>query len=353
MKLRALVEKIDGVIEGGGELDIRGIAGLAEAVGGELSFLANFKYESLLADTKASAVIVAEDWEGVSPCAVIRVKHADKAMAMAGELLKPVSPLLVDEGIHSCSAVDQDAQVDSSASIGPFCVVRPGAVIGPRTVLVSGCYVGSDAVIGSDCLFYANSVVRERVNIGDRVILHEGAVVGGEGFGNYLEDGEWKKIPHIGTVEIGDDVDIGVNSTIDRARFGETVIGKGVKIDNLVMVAHNVKIGDHTVMAAQAGVAGSSTIGHHVAIGGQAGMAGHIEVGAESRVGAKAGVTKNVESGTYVTGYPALPHLQAAKNHANLTRLHLWKEKVKTLEKQLAALENFLPDENNSFSEGE
>lgn len=199
--------------------------------------------------------------------------------------------------------------------------------------------MGSDAVIGKDCLLHANAVVREGVTLGDRVILHEGAVVGGVGFGNYLEDGVWKKIPHIGTVEIGDDSEIGVNSTIDRARFGKTVIGEGVKIDNLVMVAHNVKVGDHTVMAAQAGVAGSSTIGHHVALGGQAGVAGHLQVGNTARVGAQAGVIKNIPSASYVTGYPALPHAKAAKNHAHLMRLHKWKEKVKVLEERVKGLE--------------
>ncbi len=348
MKLGVLVNKIEGSLEGDGELEISGIASLVDAKEGDLSFLANSKYESLLAGSKASAVIVGENWEGVSSCAVVRAEAPDKAMAMVSELLKPKCQPLIEEGIHAYAAVDGEARVDPRATIGPFCVVRPGAVIGPGTVLVSGCYVGSDAVIGSNCLLHANSIVRERVNMGDRVILHEGAVVGGEGFGNYLEDGEWRKIPHIGTVEIGDDAEIGVNSTIDRARFGKTLIGKGVKIDNLVMVAHNVHIGDHTVMAAQAGVAGSSTIGNHVAIGGQAGMAGHLEVGDEARVGAKAGVTKNVESGSYVTGYPALPHLQAAKNHANLMRFQKWKEKIKILEKRLSVLESGLTGESET-----
>ncbi len=339
MKLGELVERIEGSLEGDTELEISGIAGLVEAVAGELSFFSNPKYASSLAETKASAVIVAEDWEGSSPCAVIRVKSPDKAMAMAGYAFEPSCHPLADPGIDVASSVHEDACLDASVSVGPFCVVRPGAVIGPRTVLVSGCYVGSDAVIGSDCVLHANSVVRERVVLGNRVILHEGAVVGGEGFGNYLENGVWQKIPHIGTVEIGDDAEIGVNSTVDRARFGKTVIGQGVKIDNLVMVGHNVQVGDHTVMAAQAGIAGSATIGSHVAIGGQAGLAGHLHVGDTARVGAQAGVTKNITEGVYVTGYPAIPHDKAAKGHANLMRLQKWKEKVKLLEKKLAALE--------------
>lgn len=346
MKLGELVEKIQGVLEGDGEVQIDGIAGLEEAGEGDISFLANSKYEALMQSTNASAVIVSRDWQGSSACAMIRVEAPDKAMAMVGELLMPFCHPLADEGIDASSVIAEDAKIESNVSIGPFCVVRPGAIIGSGTVLVKGCYIGSDAVIGDDCVLHANSIVRERVILGDRVILHEGSVVGAEGFGNYLDNGEWKKIPHIGTVEIGDDAEIGVNSTVDRARFGKTIIGKGVKIDNLVMVAHNVRVGDHTVMAAQAGVAGSTTIGSHVAIGGQAGLAGHLSVGNQARVGAQAGVTKNINSGIYVTGYPAIPHLQAAKNHANLMRFEKWKKRIKDLEKRLSEMEEVEPAES-------
>lgn len=344
MKLAELAGKVVGVLDGDGDVEINGIAGLADAGAGDLSFLANPKYAAQLETSRASAVIVAEDWEGPSACALVRVKSPDKAMAMAATLLGPSCGPVVDEGIHSSAVVAASAVVDPSVRIGPLCVVEPGAVIGPRTVLVAGCYVGRDAVIGCDSILHAHSVVRERVKIGDRVILHDGSVIGGDGFGNYMDNGQWRKIPHIGTVEIGDDSEIGVNSTVDRARFGKTVVGKGVKIDNLVMLGHNVRVGDHSAMAAQVGISGSTSIGKYVMLGGQAGLAGHLEVGDGAIVGAQAGVSKNVPPKTFVTGYPAMPHRKAAEGHANLMRLGGWKERVKQLEARLAAMESLLPD---------
>lgn len=344
MKLAELAGKVVGVLDGDGDVEINGIAGLADAGAGDLSFLANPKYAAQLETSRASAVIVAEDWEGPSACALVRVKSPDKAMAMAATLLGPSCGPVMDEGIHSSAVVAASAVVDPSVRIGPLCVVEPGAVIGPRTVLVAGCYVGRDAVIGCDSILHAHSVVRERVKIGDRVILHDGSVIGGDGFGNYMDNGQWRKIPHIGTVEIGDDSEIGVNSTVDRARFGKTVVGKGVKIDNLVMLGHNVRVGDHSAMAAQVGISGSTSIGKYVMLGGQAGLAGHLEVGDGAIVGAQAGVSKNVPPKTFVTGYPAMPHRKAAEGHANLMRLGGWKERVKQLEARLAAMESLLPD---------
>ncbi|MGL5017106.1 MAG: UDP-3-O-(3-hydroxymyristoyl)glucosamine N-acyltransferase, partial [Luteolibacter sp.] len=261
MKLAELTEKVAGVLDGDGELEITGISGLAEAGEADLSFLANPKYGALLASSRAAAVIVGEDWTGETSSALIRVKSPDKAMALAAGLLGPPCDPVVEPGIHRSAVVAENAQVDPTARIGPLCVVEPGAVLGPRTVLVAGCYVGRDAVIGADTILRANAVVRERVTVGERVILHEGSVVGGDGFGNYFENGAWRKIPHIGTVEIGDDSEIGANATVDRARFGKTVVGKGVKIDNLVMLGHNVRVGDHTAMAAQVGISGSTSVG--------------------------------------------------------------------------------------------
>jgi UDP-3-O-[3-hydroxymyristoyl] glucosamine N-acyltransferase len=344
MKLAELTEKIAGVLDGDGDLEITGISGLAEAGAGDLSFLANSKYIALLASSQASAVIVSEDWDGESPSALIRVKSPEKAMALAAALLGPPCGPVVEAGIHRSAVVSEQARVDPTARIGPLCVVEPGAVIGPQTVLVAGCYVGRDARIGAHTLLRANAVVRERVTVGDRVILHEGSVVGGDGFGNYLEDGAWRKIPHIGTVEIGDDSEIGANTTVDRARFGKTVVGKGVKIDNLVMLGHNVKVGDHSAMAAQVGISGSTTIGKYVMLGGQAGLAGHLEVGDGAIIGAKAGVSKSIQPKSYVTGYPAMPHRKAAEGHANLMRMGTWKERVKELEARLAAIEARLGD---------
>lgn len=339
MKLADLVEKMEGVIVGNGTVEILGLAGLADASQGDLSFLANSKYSPMLATTTASAVLVNEDWQGESACAVVRVKSPDQAMAIAASVLGPSSEPDVPEGVHSTSCVSDLATVDATVSVGPHCVVEAGAEIGAGTVLVAGCYVGRDAVIGQDCIMYSNAVVRERVIIGNRVILHEGSVIGGDGFGNYMENGAWHKIPHIGTVEIGDDSEIGINSAVDRARFGKTVVGKGVKIDNLVMLGHNVQVGDHSAMAAQVGISGSTVIGKYVMLGGQAGLAGHLKVGDGAVLGAQSGILKNVDPGLMVTGTPALPFRQAAVAHFNLSKLGDWKAKVKTLEKKLAAME--------------
>lgn len=344
MKLADIVEKVEGVLDGDGQLEIDGIAGLADAGCGDLSFLANPKYSAMLATSAASAVIVASKWEGTCACAVVRVKSPDKAMAMAAALLGPPCEPAVTSGIHASSVVADLAQVDPSVRIGPHCVVEAGAKIGPDTVLVAGCYVGRNAVIGSACILHAHAIVRERIIVGDRVILHEGSVIGGDGFGNYLENGSWKKIPHIGTVEIGDDSEIGVNSAVDRARFGKTIVGKGVKIDNLVMLGHNVQVGNHTAMAAQVGISGSTIIGNGVLLGGQAGLAGHLEIGDGAVIGAQSGVSKNVASGTMVTGAPAMPFRKMAENHLNVMQIGEWKQRVKQLETRLAALEKLLPD---------
>ncbi len=345
IRLAELAERIGGILEGDENLEIRGIAGLFEATDGEISFFANPKYAAALAVTKATAVIVRESWDGPIPCAAIRVKDPDKAMAMATEALGTLFHPEAVPGVHPSAIVSAAAKVSPDASIGPFCVVESGAVIGAKAILTLGCLVGTDSIIGDECRLHAYAVVRERVRLGNRVVVHEGAVVGSDGFGNYRENGTWRRIPHIGTVEVGDDAEIGANVTVDRARFGTTLIGKGVKIDNLVQVAHNVKIGDHTVMAAQVGIAGSSTVGSRVMLGGQAGLAGHVEVGDGARVGAQAGVTKNVAPDTYVTGYPAMPHRKAAESQAHLMRLKFWKEKVKALEERIEALERLLPKE--------
>ena len=348
MKLAELAEKVMGVLEGDGDMEITGIAGLADAGAGDLSFLANPKYVALLESSNASAVIVGEKWDGRSTCALVRVKSPDKAMALAAALIGPPCGPVVDEGIHPSAVVAASAVLDPSVRIGPLCVVEPGAVIGPRTVLVAGCYVGRDAVIGADTVLHANSVVRERVKVGDRVILHDGSVIGGDGFGNYLDNGEWRKIPHIGTVEIGDDSEIGANSTVDRARFGKTIVGRGVKIDNLVMLGHNVRVGDHSAMAAQVGISGSTSIGKYVMLGGQAGLAGHLEVGDGAIVGAQAGVAKSVPPKTLVTGYPAMPYRQTAEGHANLMQLGGWKKRVKQLEARLEVLESRLSSKESA-----
>ena len=338
MNTAELAEKLGGELEGDGSVEITDLAGLNDAKTGDLTFLSNPRYASAVADTKASAIVVGDKWEGQAPCPSIKVSNPDKAFAMAASLLGPkVSPPAV--GVHPNAVVADDADLGDDVSVGPCAVIDSGVKLGARTVIGANCFIGSDTVIGEDCRFYPQSSTREGTVIGDRVMVHNGAVIGSDGFGNYREDGAWKKIPQVGIVEVGNDVEIGANVTIDRARFGKTIIGNGVKLDNLVQIAHNVKIGDNTAMAAQSGISGSTVIGKDVMLGGQAGVAGHLEVGDGSVVGAQAGVTKGVAGASFVSGYPAMPHKEAAKRHAHVARIPELKKKVRDLEKRIEELE--------------
>ncbi|MDD4873144.1 MAG: UDP-3-O-(3-hydroxymyristoyl)glucosamine N-acyltransferase [Kiritimatiellae bacterium] len=333
-----IAKKMEGRVEGDGDVVISGMAGLEDGKTGDISFLSNPRYSSYLATTKVSAVVVNEDWSGVSPCSIIRVKNADAAFAVVASMLCPPS-VVPGPGIHPSAVIASDVKLGTDVSIGPYCMIEKGVRVGDRTILFTGCYLGQGTIVGKDCRLYPRVSTREYTKIGDRVIIHNGAVIGSDGFG-YSKDGKvWKKIPQVGIVEIGNDVEIGANVTIDRARFGKTVVGNGVKIDNLVQIAHNVKIGENTAMAAQVGVSGSTIIGSNVQFGGQAGISGHLHIGDNSVVGAQAGVTKDVKSCTFVSGYPAMEHDKAIKLHAHMARLPVLKKKIEEMEKRLSELE--------------
>ncbi|MBN1671275.1 MAG: UDP-3-O-(3-hydroxymyristoyl)glucosamine N-acyltransferase [Kiritimatiellae bacterium] len=334
-----IAARLDGVVQGDGGIAIGGVAGLREADAGDIAFLADPRYAAAAAATRASAVIVNRDWQGPCPAALIRVERADAAFAKVAALFAP-PPVTPPVGRHPTAVVAEDAVLGEGACIGPFCVVEPGARLGARCALFAHCYVGHGVHVGEDCRFYPHVSIREYTRIGDRVVIHNGAVIGSDGFGYVERDGRHEKIPQTGVVVVGNDVEIGANVTIDRARFGRTRIGDGVKLDNLVHVAHNVSVGPHTVMAAQTGIAGSTTVGAHCKFGGQAGVAGHIALGDRVIVGGQAGVTKSIPAGTFVSGYPAAPHEKAMKAHAHLMRLPVLKAKVADLEKRLRALED-------------
>ena len=310
---------------------------------GDITFVANPRYASDAAQTKASAVIVAKNWTRPCPAsALIRADDPDKAFAQIAVLFAP-PPVIPALEIHPTAVIAKDVQLGRDVSVGPHCVLEPGVKVGDRTILYAGCYLGHGVTIGSDTKLYPHVTVREYCQIGNRNIIHNGTVIGSDGFGyNVDEKGVRTKIPQIGIVVIGDDVEIGANVTVDRARFGKTRIGNGVKIDNLVQIAHNVVIGDHAVIVAQVGIAGSAEIGAHAVIAGQAGVAGHIVVGEWAVVGGQAAVTKDVPSKTFVSGYPAMPHEKATRIHAHVMRLPELKERVAELEKRLQALEQKL-----------
>jgi UDP-3-O-[3-hydroxymyristoyl] glucosamine N-acyltransferase len=336
--LKEIAEKIGASIEGDASLTVEGLASLADAGERDVSFLSREKYAQQAEATKAAAIIAGKDWEGRAPCAVLRVDNPDRAFMIAAQLFAPPAKVR-KAGVDPSAVVDPSARVDPSAHIGPLCVVEAGATVGKNCVLVASCFVGHDAVIGDDSFLHAHVSVRDRVVIGRRAILHCGAVVGSDGFGYFKEGEKWKKIPQVGTVVLGDDVEIGANSTIDRARFGRTVIEDGVKLDNLVQIAHNVCVGANTAMAAQVGIAGSTVIGRNVQLGGQAGVSGHLRVGDYSVVGGQAGVTKDVPEKIFVSGFPALPHREAMKMQANMHRVPELKQRIAELEKRLKAVE--------------
>jgi UDP-3-O-[3-hydroxymyristoyl] glucosamine N-acyltransferase len=338
LAVQELARRLGGVVEGDGSLEVKGVAALDQAVAGDLSFLSNPRYAVAVKTTKATAVLVNESWQGESAAVLIRVKNADAAFAQAaGWLARP--PVQFRPGIHATAIVAEGVRLGRDVHIGPHCVIESGATIGDRTVLVAACYVGHECEVGADCRFYPMVSLREHTRVGSRVIVHNGAVIGSDGFGYVKEAGHWKKVPQVGVVEVGDDVEIGANTTIDRARFGVTRIGNGVKIDNLVQVAHNVTIGDDTAIAAQVGIAGSSHIGARVQMGGQAGMAGHLKIGNDSVVGGQAGVLKDVPPATFVSGYPAMPHDEARKAHAHLMLLPELKKRVGDIDLRLKTLE--------------
>jgi len=339
MKLSEVARQINGTLTGEGSVDIHGVAGIREAGSGEISFIANPKYASEAASTKASAVIVSEDWVADCPAALIRVKNPDMAFAKTALLFYVPVPAPA-AGVHPSAVVATDAELGSGVSIGPLCVIESGVKIGAGTVISAQCYIGGRSVIGEKCLLYPQVSLRESVKIGNRAIIHNGTVIGSDGFG-YSVDGEGirTKIPQIGTVELGDDVEIGANVTIDRARFGKTKIGNGVKIDNLVQIAHNVIVGDHVVIIAQAAIAGSVHIGNKVIIAGQAGVAGHLHVGDGAVIGAKAAVTKDVEPGAYMIGVPAMPASKFKRTQAGLILLPKLKERVAELAERISKLE--------------
>jgi len=339
MKLSEIAERLGGTLEGDGEIEITSVAGLKEAGLADISFLANPKYAVQVAATKASAVIVSKDWDRPVSCALIRVENSDQSFAEVAELFYEPVPALAP-GIHPSAVVAESVTLGEGVSIGAHCTVEEDVSIGANTVVSANCHIAYKTSIGENSFLYPLVSVREFAEIGSRVIIHNGTVVGSDGFGYAVQDdGSRTKIPQIGKVVIEDDVEIGANVTIDRARFGKTRIGKGTKIDNLVHIAHNVVIGEHTILCGQSGISGSTTLGARCIMAGQSGLAGHLEIGDGAIIGAKAGVMKNVPPKEFVMGSPAMPHMQAKKMIANTITLPKLKKKVKQLEQTVRKLE--------------
>jgi UDP-3-O-[3-hydroxymyristoyl] glucosamine N-acyltransferase len=322
-----------GDVVGDPALRITGAASLSEATPGEISFFANRKYIGLLRKTRASAIFVPPDFSELIDAAQVRVSNPTKAFEQVVVKFVP-KPVTFAPGIHPSAIVNPSARLGKGVSIQPLAVIEAGAKIGDDTIIGAGSYVGHDTVIGSACLVYPRVTIRERSRIGSRVIIHSGAVIGADGFGFELVDGRQEKIQQLGIVQIDDDVEIGANTTVDRARFGRTWIQQGVKIDNLVQIAHNVVIGKNSVIVAQTGISGSTRVGEGVTMAGQVGIVGHVEIADGTIIAAQSGVSKSLPGGVWF-GYPAVPFAQAKQQFAWIHRLGKLFARVKAIEKKL------------------
>lgn len=341
LKLTELAGIAGGRLVGDGSVEISGAASVEEAKPVEIAFIGDSKYLKHLSTTGAGCVILREGAVDEGELAGRNAIFAPNPFIAFAKVVRVLRPEYRPEpGIHTGAAVHVGATVGTGVSIGAFSVVEEGAEVGDRTVLYPGVYVGRGASVGADSVLHAGVAVREGCKVGSRVTIHCNSVIGSDGFGYVPDDmGRFVKIPQTGIVRVEDDVEIGACVTIDRATLGETLIGTGTKIDNLVQIAHNVKVGSHTVMAAQVGIAGSSTVGSHVQLGGQVGVAGHIRIGDKVMAGAKSGIHGNISEGEVLSGYPAIPHPVWLKSSMILPKLPELRKKIRELEKRVEELE--------------
>ncbi|HYB96068.1 MAG TPA: UDP-3-O-(3-hydroxymyristoyl)glucosamine N-acyltransferase [Vicinamibacterales bacterium] len=337
MTLGELARRLDCPIEGDAAIEVRRVAKIEEAGPGDVTFLANPKYASKLAGTRASAVIM--NGEAVpAPCAVIRSASPYLTFARAAQVLSPTAPPVA--GVHALTSIDPAAHVDPTASIGAFVVIGAGARVGARTVVHPNAVIGAGATIGADCVVHANVSIRERCTVGDRVVIQNGAVIGSDGYGfAQRPDGSHEKIPQTAPVVIEDDVEIGANTTIDRPAVGETRIKTGTKIDNLVQIGHGVVLGRHVLLAAQVGIAGSTVVGDHVVFGGQVGVGGHLTIGDRAKAVGQSGITNSVDADAFVSGYPAIDNGEWRRSSAVFRRLPDMRKQLRALEERLRKLE--------------
>jgi UDP-3-O-[3-hydroxymyristoyl] glucosamine N-acyltransferase len=333
--LGELAALVGGELRGPADLMIRGLAPLEQATPEDLTFIAHPRLARLGKASQAGAVIVSPQWADLDKPLIV-VEQPYLAYARLAALFAPVRPRW--PGVSDRAYVGREVHVGRDVAVAPLVFLGDGARLGDRVTLMPGCYVGPDAVIGDDTYLSPNVTVMERCRVGARVLIHSGAVIGADGFGFIPTPEGQLKIPQLGIVVIEDDAEIGANVTIDRAALGETRVGRGVKIDNLVQVAHNVTLGDHTVMAAQAGVAGSAKIGKWAALGGQAGLVGHIEVGDRAQIGAQSGVTASVPPDQVLLGTPAWPIKETRRIWAAWHTLPDLYRRVRKMEQHLATL---------------
>lgn len=331
-----------GTVEGNGDVKINTFAKIEEGVPGAISFLANIKYEHYIYTTESSAVLVSRDFKPDQPVKATLIR-VDDPYATVAHLLAMVQQMLTPSptGIEQPSYVAEGVVLSDDVYVGAFAYIAKGAKIGKGAKIFPHAYVGERAEIGEGTILYSGVKVYHGCKIGSRCIVHSGAVIGADGFGFApLPDGSYDKIPQIGIVEIADDVEIGANTTIDRAMMGATRLGRGVKLDNLIQIGHNCTVGDWTVMAAQAGVAGSCHVGSHCMIGGQVGLAGHIKIGDRVQIAAQSGIHKDVPADARLFGSPAMDLKAYGRQAVNIKNLPRLMDRVKSLEAKVRDLEN-------------
>ena len=340
MRAQEIADKLSGQLDGDGAVEIVSMSNLDEARIGDISFFTDTKYAKQLAATHASAVLVPLDWRGECPAkAIIRVTNPNAAFAQVGAWFAP-APVTRAPGVHPTAIVSASATLGQGVHVGAWTVIEDGTVIGDNCVIEAQVFIGSQVRVGNGCRVYPQVSIREGSIIGHRAIIHSGVRIGGDGYGfNPVvgADGSItiEKIPQIGIVEIGDDVEIGCNTTIDRARFGRTRIGNSVKIDNLVQIGHNVQVGDYSGIIAQAGVAGSTRIGMGCLIWAQAGISGHLTIGDRAQVGPASGLSKSVPPGEYYLGLPACPKREFAAQLLAPRQIEKLKERLSALEEKI------------------
>ncbi len=346
-KLSELASHVAGNLEGDGTIEITGLNSLEEAGTGELAFVANPRYLPELARTKASAVILPPDVPTEIPA--IRSQNPYLAFAKIATLMQ--GRAAVPRGVSPDLIQGEGCRLGKNLSIHPRVVLGDNVTLGDRVTLHPGVVIGADSTIGDDSILYANVSVRNHCRIGRRVILHCGVVIGSDGFGFAPDGNGYYKIPQTGGVVIEDDVEIGANSTVDRGALGDTVIRRGTKIDNLVMIAHNVEIGENSIIVSQVGISGSTTIGNHVTLAGQVGVAGHLTIGDNVTVGAQSGITRNLAPKKRVSGLPVIEHKKWLKAASSFEHLPQIRKIVRTLQDRLTRLEAMLQNPPESSGE--
>ena len=327
-----IADQINGTVVGDRNIDIFNISKIEEGSKGSLTFLANPKYTEFIYTTKASAAIVSSDFEPTERIELTLIKVKDPYSSFTTILELFDKDLSKRKGISQLTDVDKSSKISDSAFIGSFSSVGENSIISEKCIIENQVFIGNNVKIGKGCLIYPGVKILDDTIIGQNCIIHSSTTIGSDGFGFAPnDDGSYKKIPQTGNVVIGDNVEIGSNSTIDRATLGSTIISNGVKLDNQIQVAHNVEIGENTAIAAQSGVAGSTKIGKNCMIGGQVGIIGHIKIGDNVKIQAQAGVTSNIESNSRVTGTPAISYMNYNKSYVHFKNLP---EIVKKIDKK-------------------